>query len=197
MKLQYAGLKPVISAQGISFKEGKDDKFIYLPLTVDILNAINHTYEQKRVYSHQLDNKQLNPNEILDIITKFHPDLEKTMNKEIDAYKIHLDNEEKEVSIRRDLSDIEKETYIANLKLMREYKIQRAKNKIFYFHYIETIVETILKNKIKEIDTPFNMKFWHILQSIEGVLSSHKIGSNLKVENENNCLKAILSINIY
>ena len=57
MKLQYAGLKPVISAQGISFKEGKDDKFIYLPLTVDILNAINHTYEQKRVYSHQLDNK--------------------------------------------------------------------------------------------------------------------------------------------
>lgn len=197
MKLQYAGLKPVISAQGISFKEGKDDKFIYLPLTVDILNAINHTYEQKRVYSHQLDNKQLNPNEILDIITKFHPDLEKTMNKEIDAYKIHLDNEEKEVSIRRDLSDIEKETYIANLKLMREYKIQRAKNKIFYFHYIETIVETILKNKIKEIDTPFNMKFWHILQSIEGVLSSHKIGSNLKVENENNCLKAILSINIF
>lgn len=197
MKLQYAGLKPVISAQGISFKEGKDDKFIYLPLTVDILNAINHTYEQKRVYSHQLDNKQLNPNEILDIITKFHPDLEKTMNKEIDAYKIHLDNEEKEVSIRRDLSDIEKETYIANLRLMREYKIQRAKNKIFYFHYIETIVETILKNKIKEIDTPFNMKFWHILQSIEGVLSSHKIASNLKVENENNCLKAILSINIF
>ena len=119
------------------------------------------------------------------------------MNKEIDAYKIHFDNEEKEVSIRRDLSDIEKETYIANLRLMREYKIQRAKNKIFYFHYIETIVETILKNKIKEIDTPFNMKFWHILQSIEGVLSSHKIGSNLKVENENNCLKAILSINIF
>ena len=196
MKLQYAGLKPVICEHGVSFKNGKEDKFVYLPFTVDILKAIDHSYEQKKVYSHQLDSKTLSPNEILDIIIKFHPDLEKTMNNEIDSYKIHLDKEEAEVANRQTLSDIEKETYIANLKLMREYKIQRAKNKIFYFHYIETIVETIIKHKIKEIDTPFNEKFWHILQSIEGKLSSHKISSNLKVKEENNRLKAILSINI-
>ena len=196
MKLQYAGLKPVICEHGVSFKNGKEDKFVYLPFTVDILKAIDHSYEQKKVYSHQLDSKTLSPNEILDIIIKFHPDLEKTMNNEIDSYKIHLDKEEAEVANRQTLSDIEKETYIANLKLMREYKIQRAKNKIFYFHYIETIVETILKHKIKEIDTPFNEKFWHILQSIEGKLSSHKISSTLKVKEENNRLKAILSINI-
>lgn len=196
MKLQYAGLKPVICEHGITFKNGKEDKFVYLPFTVDILKAIDHSYEQKKVYSHQIESKALSPNEILDIIIKFHPDLEKTMNNEIDSYKIHLDKEESEVANRQTLSDIEKETYIANLKLMREYKIQRAKNKIFYFHYIETIVETILKHKIKEIDTPFNEKFWHILQSIEGKLSSHKISSTLKIKEENNKLKAILSINI-
>lgn len=196
MKLQYAGLKPVICEHGVSFKNGKEDKFVYLPFTVDVLKAIDHSYEQKKIYSHQLDSKQLSPSEILDIIIKFHPDLEKTMNNEIDSYKIHLDKEEAEVANRQTLSDIEKETYIANLKLMREYKIQRAKNKIFYFHYIETIVETILKHKIKEIDTPFNEKFWHILQSIEGKLSSHKISSSLKIKEENNKLKAMLSINI-
>lgn len=196
MKLQYTGLKPIISEHGISFKSGKEDKFVYLPFSVDILKAIDHTYEQKKVYSHQLDSKQLSPSEILDIIIKFHPDLENTMHKEIDSYKVHLDKEEYEVAHREALSDIEKETYLANLKLMRDYKIQREKNKIFYFHYIETIVETILKHKIKEIDTPFNEKFWHILQSIEGKLSSHKISSSLKIKEENNCLKAMLSINI-
>ena len=56
MKIQYTGLKPVVNAHGISFKEGKEDKFIYLPFAVDILNAINHDYEQKRVYSHELNN---------------------------------------------------------------------------------------------------------------------------------------------
>ncbi len=197
MKLSYAGLKPVINGHGISFKEGKEDKFVYLPFAVDILNAINHDYEQKKVYSHGLNNKEFTADEIIDTIMKFHPDLEETMKKEMDSYNTHLNNEENQVKNRKDLLDIEKDIYIQNLKLMREYKIQRAKNKIFYFHYIETIVEIIIKHKIKEISTPFNMKFWHILQSIEGKLSAHRIGSNLKVINENNSLKAILSINLY
>lgn len=197
MKLVYTGLKPVVNAHGISFKEGKEDKFIYLPFAVDILNAINHDYEQKRVYSHELNNKEFTPSEIMDTIMKFHPDLEETMKKEMDSYNTHLNNEEESVKNRKDLLDIEKDIFIQNLRLMRNYKIQRAKNKVFYFHYIETIVENIMKHKIKEINTPFNMKFWHILQSIEGKLSSHRIGSSLKVLNENNSLKAVLSINLY
>jgi hypothetical protein len=196
LKLEYAGFKPVISEHGISFKDGKEDKFIYLAFAIDILNALDHTYEQKKTYSHQVNIKPLSPNEIIDILLKYHPDLEINMNKEIDSYLLHLDQEEKTVEDRLHLSDIEKSTYISNLKIMRNYKIQRAKNKIFYFHCIETIVETILKYKIKELDTPFNERFWHILQTIEGNLSVHRIGSSLKTTNENNNLKAMLTINI-
>jgi hypothetical protein len=197
MKLEYAGLKPVINEHGISFKDGKEDKFIYLSFAIDILNAIDHTYEKKRAYSHQLNNKKLSPNEILDILLKFHPDLEITMNNEIESYLVHLDTEEAEVENRINLSKIEKDTYISNLKIMRKYKIQRAKNKIFYFHCIETIVETIIKYKIKEIDTPFNERFWHILQTLEGNLSKHRISSSLKTLNEGDNLKAMLLVNIY
>lgn len=196
MKLEYAGLKPIISEHGISFKDGKEDKFIYLSFAIDILDAIDHTYEQKKTYSHQVNNKPLSPNEIIDILLKYHPDLEINMNKEIDSYLLHLDEEEKTVEDRIHLLDIERSTYISNLKIMRNYKIQRAKNKIFYFHCIETIVETILKYKIKELDTPFNERFWHILQTIEGNLSLHKIGSNLKTTNDNDNLKAMLIISI-
>ncbi len=197
MKLEYAGLKPVISEHGVSFKDGKEDKFIYLSFAVDILNAIDHTYEQKKKYSHQINENPLTPNEILNVLLKFHPDLEEVMNKEIESYSKHLDIEEDEVENRKLLSKIEKDTFIANLKLMRKYKTQRAKNKIFYFHCIETIVEIILKYKIKELDTPFNERFWHILQTIEGNLSTHRIGSNLKMIEEDGILKAMLTINIY
>ncbi len=197
MKLEYAGLKPIINEHGVSFKDGKEDKFIYLSFAIDILNAIDHTYEQKKKYSHQLNTNTLSPNEILDVLLNFHPDLEEVMNKEIDSYTKHLDSEEEAVNNRTILSKIEKDTFIANLKLMRKYKTQRAKNKIFYFHCIETIVEVILKYKIKELDTPFNERFWHILQTIEGNLSTHKISSNLKMIEENGVLKAMLLINIY
>lgn len=197
MKLEYAGLKPVINEHGISFKDGKEDKFIYLPFAVDILNAIDHTYEQKKKYSHQLNTTTLSPNEILDVLLKFHPDLETVMNKEIESYTKHLDSEEEAVNNKTILSQIEKDTFIANLKLMRKYKTQRAKNKIFYFHCIETIVEVILKYKIKELDAPFNERFWHIFQTIEGNLSTHKIASDLKMTEENDVLKAMLKINIF
>ena len=197
MKLEYAGLKPVINEHGVSFKDGKEDKFIYLSFAIDILNAIDHTYEQKKKYSHQLNTNTLSPNEILDVLLNFHPNLEEVMNKEIDSYTKHLNSEEEAVNNRTILSKIEKEIFIANLKLMRKYKTQRAKNKIFYFHCIETIVEVILKYKIKELDTPFNERFWHILQTIEGNLSTHKISSNLKMIEENGVLKAMLLINIY
>lgn len=197
MKLEYAGLKPIINEHGVSFKDGKEDKFIYLSFAIDILMAINHNYDTKKTYSHILKENRLTPDEILIELLKFHPELESTMIKEIESYKIHLKSEEEQVSNSPILNQIEKDTFHSNLEIMKEYKIQRAKNKILYFHCIETIVETIMRYGVKEIDTPFNERFWHILQTIQGELSIKKISSNLKMGKEEDQLKAMLSINIY
>jgi hypothetical protein len=191
MELKYVGLKPVISEHGISFKDGKEDKYVYLSLAIDILIALDHNYVHNVKYSHTLNEQRLAPNEILEILLKSHPNLENTMDEEISAYTIHLDKKEEDINNQKHLTEIEKQTYIANLRIMRDYLIQRAKNKIFYLHCIDTIAQSIIHHKIKELDTPFNEKFWHILQTIEGKLSLHKVSSNLKVEN----LKAILIIN--
>lgn len=197
MKLEYAGLKPIINEHGVSFKDGKEDKYIYLSFAIDILMAIDHTYIEKKTYSHILKENRLTPDEILSQLLKFHPELEVTMTKEIENYKIHLKDEENHMLKSPILNQIEKDTFQSNLEIMKEYKIQRAKNKIFYFHCIETIVETIMKYGVKEIDTPFNERFWHILQTIQGELSIKKISSNLKFDKEDDQLKAMLSINIY
>lgn len=94
---------------------------------------------------------------------------------------------------------MEKKTFINNLEIMKDYKIQRAKNKIFYFHVIDTICEVIHREKIKEINTPFYEKFWHILQTIEGELSSnkYKIKSNLDIIQKDEFLNAKLVIAQY
>ncbi|MGA1939193.1 hypothetical protein [Arcobacter sp. YIC-310] len=197
MKLEYAGLKPIISEHGISFKDGKEDKFKYLKYAAELLEAFDHEYKRKTNYSHELKEQRLNSDEILNIILKFHPNIENTMNKEIDSYLEHLDEEEKSVQNRASLSELEKQAYINNLKIMRNYKIQRAKNKIFYFHCIETIVELIMQHGIKNIEVPFNERFWHILQTIEGNLSLHKISSDIKTIKKDETLKAILNIDIY
>lgn len=197
MKIEYAGLKPIINEHGISFKDGKEDKFKYLKYAIDILNAINHEYKQKQVYSHVLDDKRLSSKEIIQTLLYHHKNLEETMKIEINSYLKHLDEEEESILRKELLSQIEKDTYINNLQIMRDYKIQRAKNKIFYFHCIDTIVSTILKYKIKVLEMPFNERFWHILQTIQGNLSLCKISSTLSTTNKEDLLKAVLKINIY
>ena len=144
MKLEYAGLKPIINEHGISFKDGKEDKYVYLSFAIDILIALDHNYVHDVKYSHTVNEQRLAPNEILEILLKSHPNLENTMDEEISAYMIHLDKKEEDINNQTHLSEIEKQTYIANLKIMRDYLIQRAKNKIFYEHCIDTIAQSII-----------------------------------------------------
>lgn len=152
MKLEYAGLKPIISEHGITFKDGKEDKFKYLKYAAELLEAFDHEYKRKTNYTHELKEQRLSSNEMLKLILKFHPNIESSMQTEINSYLKHLDEEENDVQNRSLLNELEKEAFINNLKIMREYKIQRARNKIFYFHCIETIVELIIEHEIKHIE---------------------------------------------
>ncbi|AXX89876.1 hypothetical protein CKA55_07990 [Arcobacter suis] len=197
MKLEYAGLKPVITEHGISFKEGKDDKFSYFPFVFEVLNALDNNYESIKTHSHQIKIENFNFSQTINKLLAINPNIQVSIDKEIENYLIHLENEENEIKSRTNLSDIEKEIYLTNLKLMRDYKIQRATNKIFYFNCIEAIVEIIKKNKIKKIDTIFNEKFWHILKTIQNRLLHYKLTSTLKTDENNGVLKISLSMNIF
>ena len=197
MKLEYAGLKPVITEHGISFKEGKDDKFSYFPFVFEVLNALDNNYESIKTHSHQIKIENFNFSQTINKLLTINPNIQVSIDKEIENYLIHLENEENEIKSRTNLSDIEKEIYLTNLKLMRDYKIQRATNKIFYFNCIEAIVEIIKKNKIKKIDTVFNEKFWHILKTIQNRLLHYKLTSTLKTDENNGVLKISLSMNIF
>jgi hypothetical protein len=63
-------------------------------------------------------------------------------------------------------------------------------------HTIKEIAKVIYREKIKEIDTPFFEKFWHVLRTIEGELMSFKnpLQSELGVikDKENNLTARLL-----
>lgn len=196
MKLKYAGPKPMISEHGISFKDGKEDKYVYLMIAIQILKAIDHDTVHDSSYEYDIATKRLSDEEMQEIILSYHPTLETLMTKEINSYLVHLDNEIQDIKRSPIFSNIEKEAYIGNLKIMKEYKIQRAKNKIFYMHTIDTIIEVIKQRRIKKISTPFYERFWHTLQTIQGHLAMAKRGlkSDLKVINNDENLFAVLTI---
>lgn len=182
MKFEYVGYRPIISHHGITFKQGKDDKFIYLAYAYEILNALNHEYTaNKSRFSDSIKIDDANIDKLYKLVEKYFPNIEKSIDTKLRNYTKHLDDEKENISSRPHLSEIEKSTYFTNLDLMREYRIKRAKNKIFYYFAIATIAEVIKEKRIKEIDIPYSDRFWHVLNTLQGVLSSEKISSNIKV----------------
>ena len=184
MTIKYAGPRPEISQHGIQFKDGKEDKYVYLLIAMQILKAIDKSYEGHKSYSYELNTKRIPDNELLNMILEYDPEVEKYVQTEEINYEKHLEEELIHIDKRDDLKDIEKSAWINNLNIMKKYKIQRAVNKIYYIHSIKHITKVIKRERIKEIDTPFYEKYWHVLQTIQGSLSEGRdsIGSNLKVE---------------
>ncbi len=197
MTIKYSGPRPVISQHGIDFKEGKEDKYVYLIIATQILVAIDKDYHEKDSYSYDTNTKRFTDDELLTLMLEYEPKLEqKVIQEEID-YEKHLDEEIEQVQSRTDLKQVEIETWVNNLKIMKKYRIQRAINKIYYQHCIHDIARVIKREKIKEIDTPFFEKYWHVLQTIQGALSEGRdsIGSDLQIEQTDKGIIAKLFVN--
>lgn len=195
MKIEYSGPKPIISHHGISFKEGKEDKYSYLKSALQILKAISHDYDGHKLYTYDIESRDLSSNEMIAIVLGYHPNIEDIMQSELSEYKIYLEKEEDDVRNYSHLNEENKSTYLSNLKIMKEYRIQRIKNKFFYKHVIETIKEQIIEEKIKELVTHFNERFWHVFQTLQGELSASKSPINTKLQIiEGDVLKVKLTI---
>ena len=184
MKIKYAGPRPQISHHGVSFKDGKEDKYVYLMIALQILKAIDKDYGEHNKYSYDLKTERLTDEEMFDIMISHEPDLEEITQKEAVQYGIKLDQEINDIDNNGFLSPLEKQAWKNNLEIMKEYRTQRAVNKIYYMHAIDYIAEVIKREHIKEIDTPFFEKYWHVLQTIEGRFAHTKtpISTSLKVE---------------
>lgn len=189
MKLKYIGPKEIISPNGINFKSGKDDKYVYIYPTIQIYNALHHDYEKNIIYTYNVEGKRLEDEDILDKILTINPEFKEIFEKDILKIEKYLDEEIENVKNHNEYTDLEKEIYKNNLKIMKNYRIQRETNKIVYNHLIKTIVDDIILHRLKELNTPFNERFWHILQTIQGELSNHEkrsIGSTLDTIHKDN-----------
>jgi hypothetical protein len=199
MKLKYTGPKEMISAHGINFKDGKDDKYVYVYPALQIHDAIHHNYEEGVVYTYNIEGKRLTDDEVLAKILSFRPSFEETLKEKVNEIEHYLDEEIEHASQHKEYNEEEQKVYKNNLVIMKSYRKQREINKIIYNLLIEIIVDDIFEHKLKIINAPFNERYWHILQTIQGELSHHhkrSIGSVLDtVHKDNDLITITLKIN--
>ncbi|NLO17941.1 MAG: hypothetical protein GX118_07105 [Arcobacter butzleri] len=173
-KIKYSGPRPMISQYGIEFKDGKEDKYVYLMISAQILKAIDKDFDKQSHYSYDLSTKRIADDELVNILLSHEQSIEERVEKEASLYEQKLEDEIENIRNLVSVNGIEKEVWIKNLEIMKEYRSQRAINKIYYIYSIKEIIDIIRREKIKVIDVPFYEKYWHVLKSIEGQINRQK-----------------------
>ena len=53
MTLKYVGPKPIISHTSIEFDENKEDKYVYLSVVAQLIQALDHDYIDDKSYVYE------------------------------------------------------------------------------------------------------------------------------------------------
>lgn len=168
--LKYVGPKALFSVSGISFDNSKEDKFIYLSILAELIEALDHEYASDQRYVVETGNKPLDENILLDLIRKRPSNLDEQIEYWIGKTTEEIDDDVKRARNNPILSAEERQVLENNLEILRPYRIQRSINKSIYYAGVKLLASIIKQSGIQYITTPMYPKFLHVLHSVQGAL---------------------------
>ena len=196
MRLEYAGPNPLISHTGIAFDRKKEDKYRYISYALALLEAVDHEYLQNAVYTFKSEPRDYHGEEMLALLRQYSPESE-AMALYRSTRKKHLLDTELGASGRHLLlTPDERSVLNKNLKLMYDYRVQRAVNKSFYYSAVQALASRIVDQGVSYLKVPFHRGYFHVFHSLEGVLgiSKRPVGSHLSIYEEKGKLMLRLDI---
>ncbi len=182
MKLKFVGPKVHISHTGIDFDTNKEDKYVYLGIAIQLLNALDHKYLPDKTYTYHPDTKRLSNDEIWTQLIHYCKNLQEMIDTAELGAKKYVDEHIAHAKENRTLNNEEKDVLIKNLSLMKEYIVQRAINKSLYYCAIDALVEVMKRGHIDYVSAPMYQKFVHVFHSIQGVFAKDRFPIDTKIE---------------
>jgi len=174
MKISYVGPKPLISHTGVSFDKNKDDKYVYLSIVLNLIDALDHDYIEDKIYSCSLDTKKLSKTDLEYKLQKYCKNLDELVDKSNHNIEDEIAHNLKVAHESHALNDVEKSVLEKNIKIMEDYMLQRSVNKAVYYCAINLLAKLVEKDHINYIKVPMNEKYVHVLHSLQGVLKEEK-----------------------
>lgn len=170
--VKYVGPKALFSVSGISFDNSKEDKFVYLSILAELIEALDHEYASDQRYVVETGNKPLDENILLELIRKRPSNLDEQIEYWTEKTIQEIDDDIKRTQNNPIVSTEERDALKKNLEILRPYRIQRSINKSVYYAGVALLASIIQKSGIQYIVTPMYPKFLHVLHSVQGALRS-------------------------
>lgn len=171
MLLKYVGPKPLISAHGVTFDHNKEDKFAYLSIVAELIQALDHNYQADERYTYLTQAEPLKADTIFEIINSKDPTLLNEIEERRSIAEEEITDELNRAHENKVLCQEESDVLIRNIELLRDYQINRSINKTVYYAGINVIANEIKQGHIDYVTAPMFPKFLHVFHSIQGALT--------------------------
>lgn len=182
MNLKYVGPKPIISHTGIEFDNNKDDKYNYLNIVVQLLQALSSEHLSGETFVYHESTSRITQDQLASELKKFCPNIDSLMEKENHSVEEEIEHQLKRAHENVVLSQADKETLENNINIMHDYLIQRSINKAVYYCAVRALAEALKKSTLHSIIMPMFQKFAHVLHSVQGTLKVQKYPIDTKLE---------------
>jgi len=196
MQIKYVGPKPIISKTGISFDSMSDDRYTYLNIVVQLLNALDHDYFDNKVYSYATDSKRLNDDEVLQGLQRHCGDLSEDIQKAQDKESQEISKDITRAKENQNISEEEREAFIKNIEMMRSYRLQYVQNEALYNAGVNELANLVKKDHIDYVIVPMFQRFAAVLHSVQQKLLEQKlpVRTKMSIFEENGQLLAKMDV---
>ncbi len=196
MRLQYAGPKPLISSHGVEFDLNKEDKFVYLSIVAELIQALDHEYVDDKRYIYMASAKPLDNELVFSIIRAHDPSLEDEIAERQRIVNEEIQDELERAHSNKLLVEEEREVLIKNIEILRNYRVNRSINKTVYYSAIASIAHIIKNGHIDHVSAPMFPKFHHVFHSLQGMLAKLRppVDSEITIYEEDGHLHTRLNI---
>jgi len=175
MKLKYVGSKPKVSGKGVTFDQTKPDRYTFLNAAVELLEALSfEAKEGKKVYLHDVKNKDYSSRKLTDLLTKHCGDLDTIFNAREETTNALIKKYTSKVKKNEKIGKDERNAWLGNIKVMRDYYLQYVTNESAYECALNALAKKIHKSHIETITFPVGRNHGLVLSHLVDVLRDHK-----------------------
>jgi hypothetical protein len=180
--LHYAGPKPICSHHGVAFDEAHEDRYVYLELLTQLVEALQKRSPVDGTIHFGIKKRHWSDEELWEKIKRLFPDIQATVEAARAEADETIAHKEEEIDKHRRIDPQEAEIWAKNLALMRPVITQRQINKAVYHRLIDRLADLLAERGVARIEIPLMGRFHHALRSLANAIEAHHPGASVDMQ---------------
>jgi len=198
IKLKYVGAKPKVSGKGVTFDQSKPDRYTFLNAAVELLEALSfEAKKDTKIYLYDVKKKEYNSRKLTELLKKHCGDLDAIFSAREEKTNELIKKYTKKVKNNDRLSKDERDAWLGNIAIMRDYYLQYVTNESAYECALKALAKKIHKSHIETITFPIGRNHGLVLSHLVDVLRDNKppYDATLSVKDNNGVAVGELDMN--